>query len=68
MRVGEISPPIRTRLGFHLIQVTESRPARQMGFEEVREEVVLALENEKRQSALRNFVADLVRRAEFVCP
>jgi hypothetical protein len=39
-----------------------------MVFEEARQEVVLALGNEKRQRALQKLVADLVRRAEFVRP
>jgi parvulin-like peptidyl-prolyl isomerase len=68
MHVGEISSPVRTPLGFHIIQLTDLRPARQMVFEEARQEAVLALENEKRQSAVQSLVADLVRRAEFVRP
>ena len=68
MRVGEISPPARKRLGFHIIQLTDLRPARQMVFEEARQEAVLALETEKRRSAVQSLVADLVRRAEFVRP
>ncbi len=68
MHVGEISPPVRTPLGFHIIELTDSKPARQMVFEEARQEVVLALGNEKRQKALQKLVADLVRRAEFVRP
>jgi hypothetical protein len=68
MHVDEISPPFRTRLGFHIIQLTDSKPVRQMVFEEVRQEVGLALENEKRRRALQSLVADLVRRAEFVRP
>jgi parvulin-like peptidyl-prolyl isomerase len=29
LRVGQISPPIRTRLGFHIVQLTDSKPAQQ---------------------------------------
>ncbi len=68
MHVDEISPPVRTPLGFHIIELTDSKPARQMVFEEARQEAVLALENAKRQSAVQGLVADLVRRAEFVRP
>ncbi len=68
MHVGEISPPVRTRMGFHIIQLTDSKPARQMAFEEAQREVALKLENEKRQSALQSLATDLGRRAEFVCP
>jgi parvulin-like peptidyl-prolyl isomerase len=66
MRVGETSRPIRTSLGFHIVQLTELKPERQMSFEEARTEVRLMIENEKRRAALQNLAADLARRAEFV--
>jgi len=66
MRVGEISQPIRTRLGFHIIELTDLKPARQMSFEEARTEIRLLIENEKRRTALQNLAADLSRRAPFV--
>ena len=66
MRVGETSQPIRTRLGFHIIQLTDSRPARPMTFDEARTEIALTIENEKRRTALQNLTANLLGRAEFV--
>jgi len=66
MRVGEISQPIRTRLGFHIIELTDLKPPRQMSFEEARTEIRLLIENEKRRTALQNLAADLSRRAVFV--
>jgi parvulin-like peptidyl-prolyl isomerase len=68
MRVGEIKQPIRTRLGFHIIQLTDFKPARQMAFEEVQPEIRLAIENEKRRAALQSLTADLLRRAKIVRP
>jgi peptidyl-prolyl cis-trans isomerase D len=68
MRVGEIRQPIRTRLGFHIIQLTDFKPARQMAFEEVQPEIRLAIENEKRRAALQSLTADLLRRAKIVRP
>ena len=68
MRVGEISQPIRTRLGFHIVQLTDFKPARQMNFEKVQPEIRLALKNEKRRAALQNLTADLLRRAKIVRP
>jgi parvulin-like peptidyl-prolyl isomerase len=66
MRVGEISQPIRTRLGFHIIELTDLKPPRQMSFEEAQTEIRLLIEKQKRQTALQNLVADLSRRAVFV--
>ena len=68
MRVGEISQPIRTRLGFHIVQLTDFKPSRQMNFKEVQSEIRLALKNEKRRAALQNLTADLLRRAKIVRP
>ena len=68
MRVGEISQPIRTRLGFHIVQLTDFKPARQMNFEEVQPEIRLALKNEKRRAALQALTADLLRQAKIARP
>jgi len=68
MHVGEISQPIRTRLGFHIVQLTDFKPSRQMNFEEVRSEIRLAIENEKRRAALQALTADLLRQAKIVRP
>jgi len=66
MHIGEISQPIRTRLGFHIIELTDSKPAREMNFEEARPEIRLIIENEKRRTALQNLAGNLSRRAEVV--
>ena len=66
MRVGEISQPIRTRLGFHIVQLIDFKPSRQMTFEEVRSEIRLAIENEKRRAALQSLTADILRQAKPV--
>jgi hypothetical protein len=65
IRVGEISQPIRTRLGFHIIQLTDFKPAREMTFEEVQPEIWLAIENENRRAALQRLTADLLRRPKL---
>jgi parvulin-like peptidyl-prolyl isomerase len=66
MHIGEISQPIRTRLGFHIIELTDLKPARQMSFEEARTEIRLIIENEKHRTALQDLVYDFSRRIEFV--
>ena len=66
MQIGHVSPPLRTRLGFHIVQLTDLRPARQMGFDEVTPEIRLRIENAKRQTAVSDLAAEQLRRAHFV--
>ena len=66
MKVGEIGPPIRTALGFHIIQLTDAKPARQISFEEAKPEIRLRLENEKRRAETERLAADLAAQAKLV--
>ena len=66
MRVGEVSPIVRTRLGFHIIQLLEIRGSRQMSFDEAERGIRLKLENEKRSQACTEVAAQLLSRADFV--
>jgi hypothetical protein len=69
LRAGEMSKPFRSHLGFHIVQLNEVRPARLLAFEEVRAEILLALENRARSSSLDRLREQLIRpgylRAEF---
>lgn len=66
MRAGEVSPIVRTRLGFHIIQLIETREPRQMSFDEAEPGIRLTLENEKRSQACAEIATQLSRRADFV--
>ena len=66
LEVGRISPPIRTRLGFHIVALTDFEPARQMSFDEVEAEIARSVENQKRRIAVSYLPADLISRVEFV--
>jgi parvulin-like peptidyl-prolyl isomerase len=63
LRVGRISPPIRTWLGFHIVQLTDSKPAQQLPFDQARAEISATLESEKRQGAIKSLIVDLCARA-----
>jgi hypothetical protein len=52
LRVGETSKPFRSHLGFHIVRLTESRPARVLSFEEVRSEIFAALANKRRATSV----------------
>ncbi len=66
LRPGKPTAPVRLPLGFHIFQLTDTRPARQMPFEEVREEIALHLANAKRAASVERLrqrlsVADFIR-------
>lgn len=52
LRVGQTSAPIRSRLGFHLLQLTEALPSREMTLPEATPEIVAALANAHRAAVL----------------
>jgi hypothetical protein len=67
LRVGQISAPCATHLGFHIVQLTDVKPPRQMTFEEARPEIEARLMNDKRVAAVASVVEQL-RVAEFMRP
>src|ERR1051325_1602655 len=64
--LGRIGPPIQTRLGFHVIRLTDSKPARQLSFDEAMPQIALRIANQKRQAAGLNLAAELVSRTRFM--
>ena len=59
LRVGQVSKPFRTHLGFHIAQVTDIKAARLLSFEEARSEISLALANECRAFQAQQIAANL---------
>jgi len=66
LRLEEMSAPVKTSLGFHIIQATDLRPARQLIFEEVDQEIGATLEQGKRQATLEKLDVDLSKRVRVV--
>jgi peptidyl-prolyl cis-trans isomerase C len=56
---GETSAPVRSRLGFHIIRLTESLSPCLLTFEEALPEIIATLENEKRAQAISALRATL---------
>lgn len=48
LQPGEISAPVQSHLGFHILRLTETKAPRPLSFEETRPEIELALANAKR--------------------
>lgn len=63
MKVGEVSQPVKTRFGYHLIKVTEKRDDRKKSFEEVKDQIVKSLKNKKFFTERRKLLAELEKKA-----
>lgn len=63
MEVGEISPVFASPFGFHLVKVTEGKPAAPKPFDEVREQVREHVLADRQQDATRKLVEELQAKA-----
>ena len=66
LKSGEMSHPVHTHLGWHVIKVLEKKGGRVPTFEEVRGEVAAKLQNQHRDNACQALIARL--RAKYVAP
>lgn len=59
MNAGEISQPVKTQFGYHLIKVDQVNEAKESAFEEVKEEVKKQVLTQKQKEAYANKQAEL---------
>ena len=63
MNVGEISPVFGSPFGFHIVKVTERKPATPKPFDEVRDQVREHLVQDRQQENTRKLVEELQAKA-----
>jgi hypothetical protein len=65
MPLGQISQPVRTDLGYYLLQVLDSRKKGEVqSLEEVKEIIAWRIKAQKRQSEYRNLISRLTEKAD----
>jgi peptidyl-prolyl cis-trans isomerase C len=64
MKTNEISGVITTQFGYHILQVTDRKPAQTMAFDEVKDKLTDYLKQRKGSDATRTYVADLRQMAK----
>jgi thiol-disulfide isomerase/thioredoxin len=65
LNAGEISDPIETDFGFHIIYMTDKQGTHAATFEEARESIKEKLKNERIQSVFRNYSEELLKKADI---
>jgi parvulin-like peptidyl-prolyl isomerase len=63
---GEIGPPFRTPIGWHLVRVVERAPACTPELEEVRDEIAAEIANSRRGPAVRSLLRSMRSRPRIV--
>jgi peptidyl-prolyl cis-trans isomerase C len=61
---GEISAPVRTQFGWHVIKVTDKKPAGVTPFEEVKDQIIAYLKSTKQREAVQGVLKKLKDSAQ----
>ncbi len=64
LKPGEISPIVKSPLGYHLILLTERRPSRSLSLDEVREQIRRQLIAQQQQQKVGTFVQQVRSKAQ----
>lgn len=65
LKPGQVSKPVRTPFGWHVIQAVSKRDAGTIPFEEVEKRIVAQLKNDQTKTALDNFLNELRAKAKI---
>lgn len=64
LKIGEISEPVKSQFGFHIIKVTDKKPAHTVSFDEGKGKIVTFLSQQKKQTAIKSTLIDLQKNAD----
>jgi len=59
LKVGDISLPVRTQFGYHIIKVTDKKKGAPLEFDKIRDMIAQKLSGEKQKEAFEQYIAEL---------
>jgi peptidyl-prolyl cis-trans isomerase C len=62
VNVGDVSPVVRTSYGYHVLQLVSRSPERQQSFDEVREQAIVAMQEQYVANQRRDFINGLTNQ------
>lgn len=65
LTIGNLSKPVQSRYGIHLLKVVEKQPARRLKFDEAKSEIVKALKRAKEVKVYKEWVTKLLKDGEI---
>lgn len=65
LKVGEVSQPVRTPFGWHIIQAVSKREAGTLPWEEVQDRIIAQLRNDQTKEALDGLLAELREKSKI---
>lgn len=66
LKVDELSEPVKTQFGYHIIQVKEIQEPRQLELDELRDEIKRVILQQKRNALLSNWISQLRAESNIV--
>ena len=65
LNVGEVSGIVETQFGYHLIKVTDKKPARTISYKEVKPRLEQHLKKEKAKTEIQDYIENLKKSAKI---
>lgn len=63
---NQISEPFHTKLGWHIVEITDKKAARDLSFEELKPEIIAWLKNQRSKEVLQIFLLKLRKASNIV--